>query len=150
MGRRTVGILNWLTLQRAGETHVELDIAPEEAEFSGLDLKSALEAHRAWRQRLVSALADTSTEQLVAGEAGRSDHCTLGQWLTGPGGETYGHLAEYRALLRAHAKFHIAASAVLIAHHAGNREEAFRILSEDFQRRSDQLDLARLFAQAKR
>lgn len=146
-----MGILNWLTLQRAGKTGAELELGEDEGEFSGLDLESAIEVHRAWRRRLYDALQDTGTERLGSAEAGRGDLCALGRWLVGAGGQTYGHLAEHGELMRAHAKFHIAASAVLIAHNNGKRGEAFRILNDDFQRLSDQvqLELARLFVRAK-
>lgn len=145
-------IVNWLALQFSGKKNNGSEIARNEEEFSGLNFTSAIQAHKTWRQCFVNAINNNRTERLDSAEAGRSDCCALGQWIIGAGNQAYGHLAEYRELMRVHAKFHIVASAVLKAYNEGKRDEAFRILQGDFQRLSDQvqLELTRLFAKAKK
>ncbi len=115
-----------------------------------LTLEAVIEAHRAWRQQLADTLNRSPVEPLEIAAAGRSDRCVPGRWIVGPGQHAYGHRAEYQELIRAHAKFHLIASAVLIAHHAGTRDEAARLLNGDFERLSEQvqLSLTRLFSAA--
>lgn len=113
--------------------------APEEA-CAGLHFSQAIEAHHAWKQRLIDTLSEVSCEPLDAAEAGRSDRCLLGQWINGQARQQYHHLPEYAAVVRAHTKFHLVASAALVAHHAGNHDEAVHIL-DDVQRLSDQCQL---------
>ncbi|NJN45259.1 MAG: hypothetical protein HC808_00755 [Candidatus Competibacteraceae bacterium] len=146
-----MGLLNWLKQRRAGKEDVALEVNKDEEELAGLNLKSAVEAHMAWRQRLTKVIDGTSKEHLEATEIGRSDLCVLGKWINSTGDQTYGNLDEYRKLLKTHSDFHMAAASVLMTHNAGKRADASRLLDGDFQRLSDQvqLSLVSLFVKAK-
>lgn len=130
-------------------TPVALSQGAPEAACAGLHFSQAIEAHHAWKQRVLDTLSGDGCELLDAAEARRSDRCILGQWINGQARQQYHHLPEYAAVVRAHTKFHLAASAALVASHAENHEEVGRIL-DDVQCLSDQcqLELRRLFAKA--
>ncbi|MEE4377659.1 MAG: CZB domain-containing protein [Candidatus Competibacteraceae bacterium] len=146
-----MGLFNWLKQKRAGKENVALEISKDEEELSGLNLKSAIEAHMAWRQRLTKVLDGTSTEHLEAAEIGRSDLCVLGKWINSTGEQSYGRLEEYRNLMKTHSHFHETAASVLMTHNSGKSEQASRLLDGDFKRLSEQVQLALvgLFVKAK-
>jgi len=123
----------------------------EEDELSGLNLNSALEAHRAWQHHLHKMIVGDNIEQADAGDVSRSDLCTLGQWLYGHDSQSYRLFAEYNELVKSHAKFHLCASAVLMAYREENRDEGLRILNDNLERLSHQVqqDMSRLFTKAK-
>ena len=123
----------------------------DDEELSGLNLNSALDAHRAWQHHLHKMVVGDDMEQADAGAVGRSDLCTLGQWLYGHDSQSYRLFAEYNELVKSHAKFHLCASAVLIAYREGNRDEGLRILNDNLERLSHQVrqDISRLFTKAK-
>ncbi|MBI5271899.1 MAG: CZB domain-containing protein [Burkholderiales bacterium] len=90
------------------------------------DFDSAVEAHRAWKVKLRSAIAQHT--QLDADTLCRDDRCPLGQWLHGGGQGRWGHHPTFVALVQEHAGFHRAAGEVA---HAVNRQayaEAERLL----------------------
>jgi hypothetical protein len=59
--------------------------------------------------------------------------------------------AEYNELVKSHAKFHLCASAVLIAYKEGHRDKGLRILNDNLEHLSHQVrqDMSRLFTKAK-
>ncbi|WP_374674715.1 methyl-accepting chemotaxis protein [Ideonella sp.] len=92
-----------------------LDVPPAPA-TEAFDFDSAVEAHRAWKVKLRSAIAQHS--QLDADALCRDDRCPLGQWLHGGGRGRWGHHPAFVTLVNEHAGFHRAAGQVA---HAVNR-----------------------------
>jgi methyl-accepting chemotaxis protein len=87
------------------------------ATVATFDFDSAVEAHRAWKVKLRSAIAQHT--QLDADTLCRDDRCPLGQWLHGGGQGRWGHHPTFVALVEEHAGFHRAAGEVA---HAVNRK----------------------------
>ncbi len=126
---------------------------PQKEKLEGLSLRSALDAHDAWKDRLQKALDGVGEYQMLDTATISQDcHCELGMWLYGPGKKKFGKMPEWEAARKAHAEFHLAAAEVLIEHHSGQTEKARELLSTTFRQASNrnQLALARLFANAKR
>ncbi len=71
----------------------------------------ALNAHAAWKQRLVRHLEDPAGHPISAAAAGRPDQCALGRWLAAHGDDH----AQLGALQEAHAALHRAVEAVVQA-----------------------------------
>lgn len=116
-----------------------------EGQLGSLDMRSALDAHAAWKQRLQDVI-DGKQEVPEVHKVARDDLCALGQWLHGEGRQKFAGVEEYRGLVAAHADFHLCVGDALSAHVDGRAEDA-----EDCKRRmrglSDrvQLSLVRLF-----
>jgi hypothetical protein len=145
-------ILNWLKRKNSGADVSTLILQDNEDEkLSGLSMKSAIDSHMAWRNRLHAVLAGTSDEQLEIGEVARDDCCMVGKWIHGQGKADYGHLIEYAALKVTHAEFHLAAGEILVEHRNGNVAHAENLLKNQFKRLSDriQLDIVRLFSKSR-
>ncbi len=83
-------------------------------------------AHLTWVERVESMLNDgpgIPREELVS-----HNHCALGRWYNGIGGEEFGHLPEFKALGEPHARIHRLAREAVEAYEAGHRQEAERAL----------------------
>ncbi len=96
------------------------------AAVADFDLDKAVDAHRAWKVKLRSAIAQR--EQLDADAICRDDRCPLGQWLHGPGGTRWGARPAFVALLDEHAEFHRAAGEVAATINRGAYDQAERLL----------------------
>lgn len=146
-----MSLMDWLRKRLAGDESAKLELAEGESHLSGLSLNDAIQAHMAWRDRLVATLNGTSKEKLQIGQVAVDHLCVLGQWLHGDGRKQFGHLPEYQALLDTHRQFHLNAGEVLVEHDNGQRDRAHAILDGTFRAQSNriQLDLVRLFAKAK-
>lgn len=109
----------------------------------------AVEAHVAWKQRLVSYLQGASQEKLEPHVICADNRCTLGKWIHGSGKARFSEIPLFRQLTDEHAKFHYHAAQVVEAHQAANPALAEKLLSEDFARQSKKtVDcLTRLHAQ---
>jgi len=90
------------------------------------DFDAAVEAHRAWKVRLRSAIAEHG--RLDAESICRDDRCPLGQWLHGPARQRWGSRPAFAELLGEHAAFHRAAGEVAEAINRGAYEQANRLL----------------------
>jgi hypothetical protein len=141
--------LDWLRRKLAGED-VQLYFREGEEEFSGLNMKQAIDAHMAWRRRLEAAVQGTSRETLAVSDVAADHLCTLGKWIHGTAKAKYGQLPEYRELNQSHAAFHLLAGEVLKEHRRGNREMALRLLRVGLRETSEQvqLNIIRLYARA--
>ena len=144
----SVAILEWLKRRTAGDDAAVLQIETHELEFSGLNIRQVLDAHQAWKVRLLAVLDKTSTESLQVSEIQRDNVCILGKWIHGAAKPLYGRLPEYESLRQTHAAFHLAAGDVLRRFLDGNPEAARKLLRAEFSTLSDriQLDLVRLYA----
>ena len=84
------------------------------------------QAHLTWVERVESMLNDgpgIPRDELVS-----HNHCALGRWYNGIGGEEFGHLPEFRALGEPHARIHRLAREAVEAYEAGHRQDAERAL----------------------
>jgi methyl-accepting chemotaxis protein len=97
--------------------------APAPAIF---DFDQAIEAHRAWKVKLRSAMS--KHEQLDAASICRDDRCPLGQWLHGAGGQRWGTHPAFTQLIARHAEFHKAAGEVARAVNQGAYAQAEQLL----------------------
>jgi hypothetical protein len=149
-----MGIMDWLFRANKGEV-AEADTVLQfdhgEEEFHGLNMKSAIEAHQQWKDRLEKTLAGTSGEKLEVSRVAADCYCTLGQWLHGEAKEKFSQTPEYRELMKSHADFHLMAGDILCDAHAGQSSIAHEKLKTVFRKCSDrvQLDLVRLYARCK-
>lgn len=143
-----MAILEWLKRKTAGDDTAVLQIDAHEQEFSGLNLKQVIDAHLAWKSRLLAVLDGTSAERLDPGVVQMDDQCILGKWLYGAAKPLYGRLPQYEALKQTHAAFHLSAGEVLRQFMGHNPEAARKLLRAGFSTLSDriQLDLVRLYA----
>lgn len=125
--------------------------ASAEGELAGLSLKQALDAHSAWKERLIKIIEGTSDEKPDIAVVIQDNQCFLGKWLYSEGKSLYSHLPEYESLRAAHAEFHVCAGHVLEQHHLGNDVFADMILKTKFRTASNknQMLLTRLFVVAK-
>ncbi len=90
------------------------------------EIDRAVEAHRAWKVKLRTAIANR--ERLDAATICRDDCCPLGQWLHGPGGARWGSRPAFVRLVQEHAEFHRAAGEVAETINRGAYAEAERLL----------------------
>jgi len=90
------------------------------------DFEKAVEAHRAWKVTLRSALA--KDEQLDASAICRDDRCALGQWLHGPASARWQSKPQFVELMTQHAEFHSAAAEVAETINRHDRSRAEELL----------------------
>lgn len=92
-----------------------------------LDFDRALAAHQDWRIKLRNAVMRRI--KLDAPELRRDDCCTLGKWIYGAGGRTWGHQPEFVRLTEQHKAFHIAAANVADVVNQSQFERAQELLA---------------------
>ena len=90
------------------------------------DFDQAIEAHRQWKVRLRSAIANQ--QSLDADTICRDDRCPLGQWLHGQGGHRWGDRPDFVQLIDRHREFHQAAGQVARSINAGQYDNAERMI----------------------
>ena len=143
-----MGLLDWLHKKASGDHSAELTIDKNEQNFSGLNLKQVIDAHMAWRTRLVGILDGSNDERPEISEVAMDNLCILGKWLYGTAKPLYSKLPEYEELRQTHAKFHLCAGEILMEFKRGDQDKAEDILRGEFRTLSDQiqLDLVRLYS----
>jgi len=109
--------------QAARHDRLALDHMP----VADFNFDAAIEAHRAWKVKLRSAIA--KHEQLDTDTISRDDCCPLGKWLHGPGGQRYGSKPRFVELVEHHSAFHRSAGEVATAINRGRYEDAERLLN---------------------
>jgi methyl-accepting chemotaxis protein len=80
----------------------------DEAEFS---FDNAIQAHAMWKQKLANYIKKAD-KSLSHNEICLDNKCPLGKWIYGEGTK-YSHIAEYKKLKPAHAKFHKEAANII-------------------------------------
>ena len=151
-----MGFRQWLGSLISGKTQEQYvasatDDSSEE-ELSGLNFRSAIEVHQAWRYRLQSVIDGSSTETLVVETVSKDDQCDLGKWLHGSGSKQFGQDSLFQQLIKNHAHFHTCAGHVLNLKQDGQVEQAQEsIRSGDFVRASQSviMNLAQMYSKAK-
>jgi Chemoreceptor zinc-binding domain len=118
--------------------------------LSGLNLQQVLDAHTAWKSRLVNIIEGTSLETPDIAAVSRDNACFLGKWIYSEGQALYGHLPEFELVREVHAEFHCCAGEVLSEHLLGSTKTAETLLKTKFRKISNknQLALTSLFTKA--
>ena len=101
-----------------------------------INLFDAVQAHTAWKKRLMDYLEGRSKEDLQPHNICVDNRCELGKWIHGPGKARLGEQPLFRQLVDEHAKFHYYASKVVEAHQAGDVSLALTILAGSFAEQS--------------
>jgi Chemoreceptor zinc-binding domain len=117
-------------------------------ELAGLNLQQVLDAHTAWKGRLIKIIDGTSLETPEIAVVSRDNACFLGKWIYSEGQALYGHLPEFELVRKIHAEFHCCAGEVLSEHLNGSSKTAEVLLKTKFRKASsrNQLALTRLFS----
>jgi hypothetical protein len=144
-------LIDWFTSKFGSNSNARNFIEPGEGHLNGLNLKSALDAHDAWKTKLQLEINGESQYPLDVSTIAGDCHCELGKWLHGEGKKAHSKRPEYQKSLAAHAEFHITAAEVVIEYQSGNRDRARQLLNGKFRTASNnnQLELVRLFSVAK-
>ena len=113
-----------------------------------LDLKAALDTHRAWKIKLEDELSGHSTSPIDVDVIASDCQCTLGKWLHSTGENLYSEYEQYHSAVEAHANFHIVASEVVKEHQQGDTDTAKNLLKSKFRTASNnnQLQITNLFS----
>jgi hypothetical protein len=122
----------------------------QNAEVGGLNFMTAIDAHMKWKTRLEAYINGTSGEDLRVEVISRDDKCLLGQWIHGPGGDSYGAIQSFDDMKAMHAHFHSCAGQVLATAQRGKKDEALRMLDHgEYVRASERvkMQLAKLYVQ---
>lgn len=145
-----MSILGWLKSVVGGEEPKKMQFAEHEHHFGSLDMRHAIEAHMAWKERLEAQIRGDAGETLQVALVAADHNCPLGKWIHGEGKDDFGSLPEYAELRKKHAEFHLCAGSILSHAHDGNKEAANQEIRHDLRHHSDavQLALVRLYAKA--
>lgn len=96
--------------------------APQE--IAGLNVKTAIEAHVKWKQRLKEVVDGTGSEVLDPYIVARDDQCQLGKWLHSEGRKQFGAHPGFMPVVTSHARFHRCAGHTLQLALDGKAKEA--------------------------
>lgn len=99
----------------------------------GLNVKSALDAHCKWRDRLV-AMINGLDESFPLDKASVDNECDLGKWLHSVGTSKYSDLPEFIQLMNSHRLFHSCVKDVVEVLKTQGVEAARLELSSNFQK----------------
>jgi hypothetical protein len=144
-----MSVLSWLKRSAVAEDKAGNATAkPGDEFFHGGNMKNAIDAHVAWKDRLAAQINGASSETLEISVVACDDHCLLGQWIHSEGKKSFSHLPEFVELRSHHAQFHLNAGNVLREAYSNRKEAADKILNgSEFRQASDmvQLGLVRLY-----
>jgi hypothetical protein len=116
------------------------------------DGKEAIDAHLMWKKRLHAYINGESKEDLKVETVAGDDHCSLGHWINGIGGERFGQMPAFAVVKSRHAHFHRCAGEVLAVAQQGEKAKALHMLEEGaYPDASDQVAeaIVNLFEQQK-
>ncbi len=94
-----------------------------------MNLYEAIDAHVAWKQRLIALIDGGSVKGLR--NVGDDTACALGHWIQ-TNGEKHGDIEEFQRLQDEHVAFHRYAEAVVEAVQQGDNERAYEILHGEY------------------
>ena len=105
------------------------------------DVSAAISAHKHWKSRLSLLVGDLQKEQLDPMEVGDPVRCKLGKWIATMI-DTNRRDSLFTSLITTHTEFHRLASVIVSLANNGEREEAKRLLDNEFAELSaDVVDL---------
>lgn len=87
-----------------------------------MDLDAAQKAHETWRNDFAQSIENK--EQLDTKMIGMDNRCELGHWLYGDARKTFDRTPEFKAVVRAHKKFHQETSRLAGMVNAGRYDDA--------------------------
>lgn len=87
-----------------------------------MDLDGAQKAHETWRTDFAQAIENK--EHLDTKMIAMDNHCELGHWLYGEARRTFERSPEFKAVVRAHKKFHLETSRLAGMVNAGRYDDA--------------------------
>lgn len=125
-----------------------LESSNDYTDVNAFDFDKAIEAHRQWKVKLRSAIADRI--KLAAEDICRDDLCPLGKWVHGPGGAKWGSRPSFVQLVKKHAEFHQAAGQVARTINAGEYANAERLIGHESQFAEVSNEVSVLLTNAKR
>lgn len=97
----------------------------------GLDVRSAIAAHIAWKEKLLEQLAGGGGE-LDPNVICQDNRCALGQWIYGAAAARLGKFQGLTVLRINHQMFHHIAAQVVELHQAGEDDKAREILEKNY------------------
>lgn len=133
--------LNQWIAQRLAGKDVPLNLRPDQQDLNGLSLETAINAHKAWCDKLELTLRGKNPEEYDPAILGVDHLCLLGKWLYGDGKVLDKH-EEYHKVLQTHADFHKCAGGILENHKKGYFAEAISALRHDLVALSNDVQLA--------
>ncbi len=137
-----MGIFDWLRKKStSSDNDDEVQFDKGEEHFAGLNMKDAIDAHLAWFKKLERAIADKSAAGYEISTVAADNVCKLGTWVY-KDAKPFKTLAEYEALRKAHADFHMMAGEILILIRDGEFDQATQRVRRDLRRASDHVQLA--------
>ena len=100
-----------------------------------MNFYDAINAHVAWKTRLLRCIDEHNPEGLDPLTVGRNDQCLLGKWIHGEGAR-YRNLVLFAKMVEEHDRFHRFAAEVV--HHCqnGDADTARGLLASDYARLS--------------
>ncbi len=110
----------------------------------GFDPRKAVEAHLAWRGRLLAVIRGRSAEVLDPEVVCKDDACALGQWIFGP--QAPHHRPSFGSLKEKHKAFHLCACHILRHTQAKETQQAESKLTGELTTLTQ--DLVRLIGEA--
>lgn len=108
------------------------NVAQVESAGFGIDFLKVTKSHLEWRDKLKRYIGGEAFEDWSVQEATGYAQCELGRWLRDAGNTQFAHLTAFARLEMAHAEFHYFAGAIIIKARQGSREEANRLLINEF------------------
>ncbi len=107
-----------------------------------MDARTAIAAHREWRDHFRAAMA--TREPLDVPQITADDCCNFGRWLFGEGQRQFGHLPCWQDCVDAHAEFHREAAKVAEVLNAGQLLQADKMLAAgtNYAKSSERLGMA--------
>lgn len=105
----------------------------DDVQNHGLNVKSALDAHCKWRDRLVSMI-NGMDDSFPIDKASVDNECELGKWLHTVGSSKYSELPEFKQLMSSHRMFHSCVKQVVDVLKSQGVEAARLELSGNFQK----------------
>lgn len=115
---------------------------------SGFDFDTAIEAHRAWKVKLRTAIANK--DRLDADTITCDDKCALGKWIHGDGGHQWGSRPLFQKLQDKHAEFHQCAGTVARKINAGQYDHADQLLGSGSDFSNVSMEVLTMLSSAKR
>jgi Chemoreceptor zinc-binding domain len=143
-----MGLLDWWKKEK-DQNQQEIIGAINQSSIRGLDIRSAISVHQAWKERLFNYVSGSSSEKLDHNMICRDNACALGKWIYGEGQIFFSELTEYHKLKSAHSAFHISAGDIVQAINEGVRGKAEILLTDgpfSEQSREVQILLAKLYS----
>ena len=95
-----------------------------------MDFSAAIQAHSAWKLKLLAFANGNQTEKLDSVAASKDHACALGQWLYGEGKKLMSGKSEYGELVKLHADFHRAAGSFISMIEKGRAAEVKSALND--------------------